>query len=61
MGGRVMTADEYKSRFCAKIADRIVPEFREASESYNYTGQVAKRWEAAYKAAEETARIMMGD
>ena len=38
--------------FAAEIADRIVPEYRNGPRSYCCTGHTAKRWNAAYLAAE---------
>jgi len=39
------------SKLCTKIADEIVPEYRNGKKSYPCHGVIAKRWEAAWKAA----------
>lgn len=36
---------------CTKIADVVVPEYRDGKRSYSCTGRVAKRWQAAWDGA----------
>lgn len=49
MGGRVIKP-EVETR-CAKIADMVVPQYRNGEKSYSCTGGVAKRWLAAFEGA----------
>ena len=40
-----------KNHKYSEIADRVVPEYRDYRSTYSCTGQVAKRWVAAWTAA----------
>lgn len=37
-----------------RIADKVVPQYRHGERSYSCTGTIAKKWQAAYEAAELT-------
>lgn len=48
--GAILTAIEIAER-CGRIADEVVPAYRDGKCRYGCTGTVAKRWQAAWDGA----------